>query len=253
MTAQQLKWIPSEDVSLGCEMKTDCVTNTLCYSMEYTPEASGILTSYTTGFLTDCLGSESNLIHNQSCVINDNSRLIDACAEHNKMLLNCSGNTGQMVVVENEPVILHQLCFQMDVRDEVELEVDLVTGITISLDIAKDVYKTSAPVVGNYEISTRAIDSPCDDQEETYLLPDDGMGLHVFPNPSAGILKVVFDDGGSTASLVITATTNQRVMSQQIRCGEVTKIDLQHLNPGSYIAVVQGEKEKISKQFIIIR
>jgi len=190
--AQKVSWVPSSEEDGGCTMVTDCATNTLCYSLEYTPDVNGVLTSYTTGFFTSCIEGEANLLHNQSCVINDNSSMISACEDYDKTLLNCSGNTGQFVVTTGETVILHQICFDIDVKEEVVLEEDPVMGITVSIDIDNG-FTTSKPKYDEHTLSTRNADSPCDHAVlDTEPLVLGGLDLHVYPNPSSGNINVVF-------------------------------------------------------------
>ena len=252
--AQKVSWVPSSEQDGGCSMVTDCATNTLCYSLEYTPEVTGVLTSYTTGFFTSCIDGLANLLHNQSCVINDNSSMISACEQYDKTLLNCSGNTGQLVVTKDEAVILHQVCFDIDVNEEVTLEEDPVMGITVSIDLEKDGFTTSKPKYTEYSLSTRAVDYPCGHNVELSDLIDvNTLDLHVFPNPSTGNINVIFNDGGLTADMSIVTSDNKRMMSQIIECKKENKFDLNHYHPGTYIIRVKGENETISKKFIIIK
>jgi hypothetical protein len=251
--AQNVRWIPSSETDTGCAMQTDCKTNTLCYSLEYTPETSGILTSYTTGFFADCKYKKAHVIYNQSCTIEDNSRVIDACTTYGKMLLNCSGNTGNISVETDQPIILHQVCFDMDTKDEVNLELDPITGVTVSIDISTSKFTTSYPKYETYSISTRNVDSPCDPEAESSFELDSGEGLIVFPNPSTGLVKFFFEDGGSEAQLTITSSLNQSLATKKIECGKEYKMDLTHFNPGTYIAHVKGENSTLSSKFILIK
>lgn len=251
---QDVKWIPSGETTGACTMETDCRTSTMCYSLEYTPKATGVLTSYTTGFLANCLGDASNVLYNQSCAIVDNSRVLDACSSYGKMLLNCSGNTGNINVVLDQPVILHQVCFEMDNNEEVNLEVDPTTGVTISIDVSESQFETSYPEYQAYRVSTRAVDSPCDElEEEGTFTFDNNDGLAVYPNPSTGTVKIFFEDGGQDAQVTITSALNQSLVSRAIKCGKEHNMDLSHLNPGTYIALVKGEKSTHSSKFIIVK
>lgn len=252
--AQNVKWIPTTNATTGCAMETDCQKSIMCYSLEFTPKGTGVLTSYTTGFLANCLDDASNVLHNQSCVIEDKSRVVDACSTYGKMLLNCSGNTGNINVIKDQPIILHQICFEMNTNEDVELEVDPTTGITVSMDLSSSQFSTSYPEYDAYSASTRNSDSPCNELEvEPNFAFEGDDGLAFYPNPSTGTVKIFFEDGGSDAQVTITSALNQSLLSRSIKCGKEQSMNLSHLNPGTYIALVKGEKSTHSSKFIIIK
>lgn len=252
LNAQEVKWIPSSETDDGCSMVTDCKTNTLCFSLELDPTETGTLTSYTTGFLTSCLNGSINVLHNQSCVINDNSMMTEACAQFDRVLLNCSGNTGNLAVTQGQKVILHQICFEMDIEEEVVMEEDPVMGITISYDLSANEFATSVPKFDSVIASTRRAQTPCDEKESTSLDTHSSQ-LQVYPNPTAGGLKVFFNDGGKNAALSILSTDNRRVLSENIRCNRELDFDLEYLKPGTYIVNVKGQNKTESKKFIILK
>ena len=252
LNAQEVKWIPSSETDDGCSMVTDCKTRTLCFSLELDPAETGILTSYTTGFFTSCLDGNINVLHNQSCVIKDNSQVTEACAQFDKVLLNCSGNTGNLAVTKGEKVILHQICFEMDIEEDVIMEEDPVMGITISYDLSVNKFSTSLPKYDSFIASTRKSKTPCD-QEEPISLQTQNSQLHLYPNPTAGGLKVFFNDGGKNAKLNILSAENKRVLSENINCNEELDFNLEHLNPGTYIVKVKGQNKTESKKFIILK
>lgn len=141
LVAQDMKWVPSDIAGGGCELLTDCALSTVCYNLQYTPGNSGILTSYTTGYIATCNNGTINVTHNMSCVINDKSREIYAC-EQNTLLINSSGNTGQLKVEKDHPIYLHQVCFEVSDFQGIEMKEDPVTGLTVSLDIQNGEYET---------------------------------------------------------------------------------------------------------------
>ena len=252
--AQKVNWVPSTESDGGCSMVTDCATNTLCYSLEYTPESTGILTSYTTGFFTSCIDGAANLLHNQSCVINDKSSMISACEEFGKTLLNCSGNTGQIMITKDEPIILHQVCFDIDVKEEVELLVDPVMGITVSIDLLTNGFTTSKPKYEDYTASTRDVETPCDLKNDIEIDAfDASLALQVFPNPTSGSINVFFNDGGLTADMSIITSDNKRMMTQTIDCNKKHSFNLNDYHGGTYIVRIKGENKSESKKFIIIK
>src|SRR5688500_17376117 len=67
--AQTMKWVPSQSVK----------QHLLCYSLEYTPNVSGVLTSYTTAFFISCTSAGSAVVKNESVVMNNHVNLIDGC------------------------------------------------------------------------------------------------------------------------------------------------------------------------------
>jgi hypothetical protein len=94
----KMEWVflpPGTNVG-SCPSMTNCCTNTICYGLQYTPEHTGLLEDYTTGFTIPCPGANP-IISNSSCVMNDNSNEISACGPPNNLLLfNSSGNEGAL-------------------------------------------------------------------------------------------------------------------------------------------------------------
>ncbi len=131
---QQMKWLPSRYVKNGCIDESNCVKKIVCYKLQYTPSTTGIVSSYTTGFLADCSKGGTAVLTNKSCVMDDNSRFVDGCSGFNKILLNCSGNTGKLYVEKDQPVILHQVCFQLEKYEHIAIEEDPVSQLTLSID-----------------------------------------------------------------------------------------------------------------------
>ncbi len=142
LVAQDMKWVPSDIAGGGCEYSTDCSQSTVCYNLQYTPGNTGILTSYTTGFIASCNNGNINVLYNKSCVINDKSEEKLACEQFNSMLISSSGNTGQLQVEKDVPIYLHQICFEVNSFDEIDLQEDPITGLTVSLDLSQDEYET---------------------------------------------------------------------------------------------------------------
>lgn len=154
---QDMQWVPSSFVDLNrCYDETDCTKNKVCYVLQYTPVATGVLTSYTTGFFASCKKYKAKLVRNESCIMIDNSRAIDGCDEYGKMLINCSGNTGTQRVFAGRRTILHQVCFEVEDKDqEVSLIKDGTTNLTVSLDIEDSVAKTEYPVFSEYLVKNK--------------------------------------------------------------------------------------------------
>ncbi|SEQ54652.1 HYR domain-containing protein [Neolewinella agarilytica] len=125
----------------ACTSNTDCCAAVFCYGLEYTPGVTGTLTSYTTGFTTDCVEGNTPLISNASCVMVDNSFDAADCAGGNGILFNSSGSGilpgGQAVLLtKNTPIILHQICLSIPADQMIDLVEDAITNITMSIDVA---------------------------------------------------------------------------------------------------------------------
>lgn len=154
---QNMQWVPSSFVNLKkCQDDTNCAKNKVCYVLQYTPVETGVLTSYTTGFFASCKKYKAKLIKNESCMMIDNSRAIDGCDDYEKMLINCSGNTGVQKVFAGQRTILHQVCFEVDnAQQEVVISKDETTNLTVSLDIDNSESKTEYPDFLEYKIKNK--------------------------------------------------------------------------------------------------
>lgn len=119
----------------GCSGLSDCTTKTVCYGLEYTPEMSGTITSYTTGFLVDCLSGNNPILTNTSCVMINKSAITDDCGGSGLVLMNASGNTGLSQVTANTPIILHQICMDFSSSGKINIVEEEITNLTVSLDL----------------------------------------------------------------------------------------------------------------------
>ena len=119
----------------GCSGLSDCTSKTVCYGLEYTPEMSGTITSYTTGFLVDCLSGNNPILTNTSCVMTNKSAITDDCSGSGLILMNASGNTGLSQVTANTPIILHQVCMDFSTSGTIDIVEEEVTNLTVSLDL----------------------------------------------------------------------------------------------------------------------
>ncbi len=142
MYSQTMTWIPSKHVvNKGCADMTDCTENIVCYKLQYIPNESGVLTSYTTGFIADCENGETKVKINQSCIIEDKSDQVVACESHGKILLNCSGNSGSANLVRGRPIILHQICLDAKNKNIEIVESDII-HLTTSIDLHDQIATT---------------------------------------------------------------------------------------------------------------
>ncbi|HJW30112.1 MAG TPA: hypothetical protein VJ508_12810, partial [Saprospiraceae bacterium] len=129
--------IPIDPCTMGgqygsCNYEGSCCDNILCYAIRYTPGYSGMLSSYTTGFLTNCYGFDP-IVYNQSCVMNDNSAS-SGCISGVE-LFNSSGNTGTLPITAGVPVILHRICFHVLPGQTLNITEDVITDLTCSITL----------------------------------------------------------------------------------------------------------------------
>jgi hypothetical protein len=151
LQAQTMKWIPMEAVVAKgqCNIDTDKKHQQICYALQYTPAASGTLTSYTTGFFVSCTSMGSAVVKNQSCYMTNNVNVVNGCDGTGMILMNSSGNSGTITnskVQAGVPVIIHQVCFSIPYGESITIKEDPITDLTTSIDISPGVYKTEYPV-----------------------------------------------------------------------------------------------------------
>jgi hypothetical protein len=140
--SQSMRWIPATNVfELNpCPRQQGSKAQALSYALEYTPGVSGVLTSYTTGFLVSCTTAGTAVVKNQSIVMTNKSREISGCNTLGAVLMNSSGNSGDAVhntITAGVPVILHQIC--------VTIQEEVVTDLTTSIDIGNGDAVTEFP------------------------------------------------------------------------------------------------------------
>ncbi|MEM9834990.1 MAG: LamG-like jellyroll fold domain-containing protein [Bacteroidota bacterium] len=148
-----INWVLlADDVNGTCTSTTDLCQQTVCYGLEYTPNVSGTLTSYTTGFVSDyCNNGATPLLSNSSCVMTDNSIDFQDCAGGNGIFFNASGFNGTLALTKEQPVIIHQICLNIADDESMDIVEDAFTDITLSIDVP-------AVILGEPDI--RATDRP---------------------------------------------------------------------------------------------
>ncbi len=155
--AQTIEWVYLEEatVSSNCTSSTDCASGSLCFGLQYTPGVSGAVTSYTLGFTGTCIeGNVPNIVAS-SCVMTDNTSIIDGCAAAGLYLLQASGNNGNTAITIDQPIVLHQLCFDLGADDMSMIEEEMTTGLSISVDSAgTGAPITDIPVFDEFEVNT---------------------------------------------------------------------------------------------------
>ncbi|MBK9984667.1 MAG: T9SS type A sorting domain-containing protein [Saprospiraceae bacterium] len=168
--SQTMRWIPAPDGSGKCPNQAGGKEQTLSYALEYTPGVSGVLTSYTTGFLVSCTSAGSAVVKNQSRVMISKSREISGCNTMGAVLMNSSGNSGDAVhnrIEAGVPVILHQICLSIPAGESVTVQEDVVTDLTTSIDLGNGLVTTEFPT-----FETTTIGKPKYDQGKPMRLLD---------------------------------------------------------------------------------
>jgi hypothetical protein len=137
LTPPEMEWVflPA-GYEETCVSETECSTGQVCFGLQYTPGLSGTLISYTTGFFLDCVNGNNPVVSNASCVMTDNSEVIDICSFSDSIYINCSGHTGSLEVTAMEPVILHQICLQLSSGETTNIIEDVVTNLTTTISLA---------------------------------------------------------------------------------------------------------------------
>ena len=148
--AQTMRWIPTPPQSAfgKCTDQSSKSGLTQCYVLEYTPKVTGVLTSYTTGFLVSCTSLGSAITKNQGCSMTANNNVVNGCSVLGKVLLNSSGNSGTVAnnqITAGVPVILHQVCLTIPTGESVSIEEDPVTDLTTSIDLGNGSFVTEFP------------------------------------------------------------------------------------------------------------
>ena len=156
LQAQTMRLVPVEagKPTGGCPVESDKLGQTQCYMLEYTPALSGVLTSYTAGFFVSCTSLGSPIAKNRSCSMSSNPRMVNGCSSVGKVLVSCSGNTGNSVnnkIDAGVPVILHQVCFTVPFGESITIEEDPITDLTTSIDVLGGTFATEYPT---FEIVT---------------------------------------------------------------------------------------------------
>ncbi|MFZ1678237.1 MAG: T9SS type A sorting domain-containing protein [Saprospiraceae bacterium] len=150
-----MRWIPTPHSMGTCPNKPGSKEKTLSYLLEYTPNVSGVLTSYTTGFLVSCTPAGSPIVKNQSGIMTSKSREISGCNTMGVVLMNSSGNSGQIVIHAGAPVILHQICLSIPVGESITIQEDVVTDLTTSIDLGNGIYISEFPTFEPVTIGKR--------------------------------------------------------------------------------------------------
>ena len=165
LKAQSMKWVllPNGDSNASCASITDCTSDLICYGLEYTPANSGVLTSYTTGFLASCTTQGDPISSNASCVMTDNSEDLDLCTPYSVNFFNSSGNSGASGVNDvtaGVPVIIHQVCFDVPGGESITIDEEPVTDLTANIDLSGGTSIAEFPSYSSYTVTNDAVCQP---------------------------------------------------------------------------------------------
>ena len=152
--SMQFVYAGLDETSDNCTSNTECLNNQVCFLVEYTPSISGTLTSYTMGFIGNCTQFGTPVLSTSSCIMQNNSSVVDGCAQEDLFLLQVSGN-GTHQVIANQAVNVGQICFQLNNGYNLELIEDSVSGITASIDSSN----TNTPMTEYINYTTQVIDN----------------------------------------------------------------------------------------------
>ena len=159
-SSMQWIYLSSGTTSGACTSSSDCDTNELCFGLSYTPNVTGTLTSYTTGFFVDCVPTGNPILSNNACLMTNNSGVIDACVSNGLVLLNCSGNSGFTSITTGVPVIIHQVCYKLSSNESIDIVEDEVTNLTVSIDLNGGGSTTEFPSYATFSMVYNTICAP---------------------------------------------------------------------------------------------
>lgn len=268
-TAQTMTWIPSSLVGSGCQDAGNVKENIICFKLQYLPEKTGLLTSYTTGFWANCLNNSSAVVSNRSCIMNDNSNQLSACDKIGKTLINCSGNTGlnsSASVKKGVPVILHQICFQVTPGETVEITEDDLTDLTTSMDIENETASTFFPAYktfsyknsfSNVQVQTEEISSGSQNgntlsSEQTPTMHQENAGLELFPNPAFDFINLKVISKQKTMEYSIYDMAGSCLLKADSNTNELIKLDISGYRSGVYHIFAKSDEKVFSKRFVVI-
>lgn len=135
-----MEWVyqSSGSVAGSCSSSSDCDNDLLCYNLQFTPENSGTITSYTTAFFVECTaannGNGNPISANAACIMSDMSDQTVDCNGSGVVLINSSGNSGTTAIAAGVPVLLHQICLDLSSGQSVDIVEDDFTDLSVSID-----------------------------------------------------------------------------------------------------------------------
>jgi hypothetical protein len=216
LQAQTMRWVPIPKGSAEgkCVCSAPSKSNLQCYALEYVPNVSGVLTSYTTGFLVSCTSRGPAVSKNESCIMSPKVEVQDGCSQVGKVMMISAGNSGNpttSVIEAGKPIFLHQVCFDIPKGESITIELPETSGLTTSVDL-----KTGGAVTEYPAYITQTIGNPRYDAER----PTEWLDVHTSKagNLTAQVDWSVSSDEGVTTFVVEHAMDGQHFQP----VGEVT-------------------------------
>ncbi|HJW29337.1 MAG TPA: hypothetical protein VJ508_08780, partial [Saprospiraceae bacterium] len=162
--SQSMRWVPvpAGQSNGKCYCDASEKNQYRCYALEYTPNVTGTLTSYTTGFLVSCTSLGSSIKQNISCNMVNNAKVTDLCSQLGSVLLNSSGNTGSSTdakVEAGKPVLLHQICLFIPPGESVNITEETITDLTTSINLTGGGAVTEYPSFEPFTITAPRYDA----------------------------------------------------------------------------------------------
>lgn len=136
ITSPEMRWVILQegDVNGTCTSTSNCTGDTICYGLQYTPNITGTLTSYTTAFFITCDNGTNPYLEGFSCRTSGSvDTVINGCVEFDMIQVVASGNTVGTSVTQGTSIILHQVCFSVP-SETLTIQEDEVSDITTSID-----------------------------------------------------------------------------------------------------------------------
>lgn len=146
-----LDWVLYEDGEGCAPLISDCAnTGEQCYGLSYTPSLTGMATSYTLSFFSNCVDGGTAGLRGQSCTMTDNTEVQSACTDFNLIQLVTSGNSGSLPITAGQPVILHVVCMTLEPAQSMMFTVDGSLELTVSVDLSGGGAETDEPLFASF-------------------------------------------------------------------------------------------------------
>jgi len=259
--AQQMQWVPGDQVvDPNYVDGTNCTKNILCYSLAYTPTQTGVLTSYTTGFLVACDNGHSAIVSNNSLVMTNNSAQQEACAEAGVLLLQSSGNAGEITVKNGRTTYLHEICIQTSSKTtEIQFELDKIGALTTSLDIHDSPAVTERPKFQPF-LFKRARTACANSLDDAFTeIPDapyrsyEGVLFTISPNPAVSEVQIRFDHVAEKVNFHLLDASGRELRTWKAATGTSHAVDVSTLPAGFYHLKARTDQETFTRKFIVRR
>lgn len=136
ITPPEMRWVllQEDDINGSCTSDSNCDGDTICYGLQYTPNMTGTLTSYTTAFFIECDNGNNSYLDGFSCRTTSSvDTVINGCGQFDMIQVVASGNTVNVPVTQGVSIILHQVCFSVP-TEILSIQEDEVSDLTTSID-----------------------------------------------------------------------------------------------------------------------